>query len=222
MCALLKKDFLTSRFIYLVTTLLMMAVLFFLVKRNTMVALMVATIGSVLVPIMVNKFTATEEMRRNYDLVINSFPIKKREVVISKYMYYLIMHLITAVIFQAIVVLNNLSDTSFLITVLLIQGAAFIYYILFIGMPNYIYYKYDYDVAAKYSPIIIIVGANIPIVLSKLVEKINPNTRISIVNAIENGSNEAVLLSLVIFLVGFILYGIIVAASVRGYARRDL
>lgn len=222
MGALLKKDFLTSRYIYSVITLLVIAVLVVLVKVNPVAAFMTATIGSVMVPIIVNKFTATEEMRKNYDVVMNSFPVKRKDVVISKYMYYLIMHFLTAVLLQGIVVINNLSDSSFLVTAFLVQGAAFIYYILFIGIPNYVYYRFDYDVATKYSAIIIIVVANLPLMISGLMDRVNPNLKITIIKSIEAGGRDAWILAGLVFLIGFIVYFIMAAASARSYARRDL
>lgn len=222
MGALLKKDYLTSRFIYSVITLIVIAVMMILVKLKPVAAFMVATIGSVLIPVIVNKFTATDEMRRNYDVVMNSFPVKRRDVVIGKYIYYLLMHLLTAVLLQGIVLLNNRNDSTFLVTVLLVQGAAFIYYMLFIGIPNYVYYRFDYDVATKYSAVVIIVVANIPLMFSSLMDKINPNIRDGVMKAIEAGGREAYLLAGGVFLVGVILYFIIAEASARSYSRRDL
>ncbi len=222
MVALLKKDFLTSRYIYSVITLIVVAVLVFMVRINPMGGMMIAVLGSVLIPVIVNKFTATEEMRKNYDVVMNSFPVKRSDVVVSKYMYYVILHFLTVVILQGIMILNNFGDVEVLLAVLIAQGVAFLYYILMIGLPNFVYYRFDYEVAAKYSTIITLVVVYTPIILMGFVDRINPNIRIRVLEYISKGEISGFMLAGILFAIGIVLYTIIIVASAKGYRRRDL
>lgn len=222
MLALLKKDFLTSRFIYLVTILIAILGLIIINKINPIGAFTIAMVASVLIPVIINKFTATEELRKNYDMLMNSFPIKRSDVVISKYVYYLTQHLLTVVLLQGTVILLNRGEEGLLITILLAQGAALIYFIFFIGAPNLMYYCFDYSTAMKFSPIIIILAANAPILIGALVKKVNPNFTEQIMRAIEVGGNPIYKLAGVMVAGGFIIYGIIILISIQGYKRRDL
>ena len=222
MGALLKKDFLTSRYIYTVITLIVVAVMVVMVKINPIGALVIATLGSVLIPVIVNKFTATEEIRKNYDMVMNSFPVKRNDVVFSKYMYYLILHFLTGIILQSIVILSNRGDSSVLLAVLIAQCVAFLYYILLIGLPNFIYYRFDYEIAAKYSMIITFVVVYTPMILMGIIDRINPNIRRGILEYISAGKIDSFMLVGALFAIGILLYIIIIAASAMGYRRRDL
>lgn len=222
MVALLKKDFLTSRYIYTVITLIVVVVMLVMMKINPIGALIIATMGSVLIPVIVNKFTATEEMRKNYDMLMNSFPVKRSDVVISKYMYYLILHFLTGIILQGIVILSNRGDSSVLLAVLIAQCIAFLYYILLIGLPNFIYYHFDYDVATKYSMIITFVVVYTPMILMGIIDRINPNIRRRVLEYISAGKIDGFMLVGALFAIGILLYIIIIAASVMGYRRRDL
>lgn len=222
MVALLKKDFLTSRYIYSIITLIVVCVSVLIVRIQPSVSMMIGVLGSVIIPSMVNKFTATEEMRKNYDIVMNSFPIKRKDVVVSKYLYYAILYFLTAIILQSIVIINSFGDSEVLLIILIGQGLGFLFYILMIGLPNFIYYSFDYEVAAKYSTIITIGIVYMPIILIELINKINPNIRIGLMEYISRSDQRGFILAGLVFLVGFILYAIIIIASYKGYKRRDL
>lgn len=222
MGALLKKDFLTSRYIYSVITLIVAVVLVFVIRINSVGGMMIAVLGSVIIPVIVNKFTATEEMRKNYDVVMNSFPVRRKDVVVSKYMYYVMLHFFTAVILQGIVLLNHYGNVEVLVAVLIAQGLAFLYYILMVGLPNFIYYSFDYEVAIKFSTIIILVVVYTPILLMGFIDRINPNIRMKVIEYISKSENSGFKLAGMLFSIGVILYVIIIALSTRGYRRRDL
>ena len=222
MIALLKKDFLTSRFIYLVTILIVIIGLIIVNTINPQGALIIALIASVLIPVIINKFTATEELRKNYDMLMNSFPIKRSDIVVSKYLYYLIQHIVTVVLLQGGVLFLNRGQEGVFITILLAQGAALIYFIFFIGAPNLVYYCFDYSTAMKYSSIITILAANAPIIITAVVKKINPNAMQKLLKAIEAGGNPIYNLVGMVIIGALVMYGAIIWISIKGYKRRDL
>ena len=222
MIALLRKDFLTSRFIYLVTNLIVIIGLIIVNTINPQGALIIALIASVLIPVIINKFTATEELRKNYDMLMNSFPIKRRDVVVSKYLYYLIQHIVTVILLQGVVLFLNRGEEGLFIVILLAQGAALIYFIFFIGVPNLVYYCFDYSTAMKYSSIIIILTANTPIILTAVVKKINPNAMQQLLKAIEVGRSPIYNLAGMVIIGALVIYGAIIGISIKGYKRRDL
>lgn len=222
MIALLKKDFLTSRYIYTVTILISIIGVIIVNAINPTGGLAVALVASVLIPVIINKFTATDELRKNYDMLMNSFPIKRRDVVISKYTFYLIQHIIATILLQGTVLFLNRGDEGLLIIILLIQGAGFIYYIFFVGVPNLIYYCCDYSTAMRFSPIIIILAANAPLIVGNIIKKINPNAQQQFLKAIEACGNPIYNLAGMLIVGGLILYSIIMLISIQGYKRRDL
>ncbi len=151
MKALLKKDFITSRYIYAVAILFVGIVLCISSMCSFEVVMIVYVLGTSMIPLMVNKFTATDEMRRNYDVIINSFPVKRIDVVLSKFVYYLASYILTSFILLAVTLIVRRFNQEELTMIYIIQSLSFIYYYLMIGVTNFVYYRYDYSVATKLS-----------------------------------------------------------------------
>ncbi|WP_346915027.1 ABC-2 transporter permease [Clostridium sp.] len=222
MKALLKKDFITSRYIYTISILVVGIVVCFASMYSFEATLMIYLLGTLMVPLMANKFTATDEMRRNYDVIINSFPVRKIDVVVSKFIYYFISYVLCSAILLLIVFLVGNFNQEKLTIIYIVQSLSFIYYCLIIGVNNFIYYRYDYGVAAKYSAIIIILVINVPIMILKLIDKISPNIFIKISKYLLESTTHGVYLAISMILVGIIIYILFIILSIIGYRKRDL
>lgn len=222
MIALLKKDFITSRYIYAVAILFVGIVLCISSMCSFEATMIVYVLGTLMVPLMANKFTATDEMRRNYDVIINSFPVKRIDVVLSKFIYYLASYILTSLILFTIIKIVGGFNQEQLTTVYIIQSLSLVYYFLIIGVTNFIYYRYDYGVAAKYSLIITMAIIYVPILLLKIIDKINPNIEIKITSYLLESTTNGAYLATAIILVGLMLYILFVVLSIIGYRKRDL
>lgn len=222
MGALLKKDFITSRYIYTISLLVVGIVLCFASMYSFEATLLIYLLGTFIVPLIANKFTATDEMRRNYDVIINSFPVRRVDVVISKFIYYFIIYVLCSSILMSIVLLVGNFNQENLYIIYIIQSLSFIYYCLIIGVTNFIYYRYDYSVAAKYSAIIIIAVINVPIIILKLIDKIRPNIFKGISKYLLVSTIPRVYLAIGIILIGIIIYFFFIVLSIIGYRKRDL
>ncbi len=222
MIALLKKDFITSRYIYAVAILFVGIVLCISSMCSFEVVMIVYVLGTLMVPLMANKFTATDEMRRNYDVIINSFPVKRIDVVLSKFIYYLASYILTSLILFTIIKIVGRFNQEQLTTVYIIQSLSLVYYFLIIGVTNFIYYRYDYGVAAKYSLIITMAIIYVPILFLKIIDKINPNIEINITSYLLESTTNGAYLATAIILVGLMLYILFVVLSIIGYRKRDL
>ncbi len=161
-------------------------------------------------------------MRRNYDVIINSFPVRRVDVVISKFIYYFIIYVLCSSILMSIVLLVGNFNQESLYIIYIIQSLSFIYYCLIIGVTNFIYYRYDYSVAAKYSAIIIIAVINVPIFILKLIDKIRPNIFKGISKYLLVSTIPRVYLAIGITLIGIIIYFFFIVLSIIGYRKRDL
>ncbi|MEG0671411.1 ABC-2 transporter permease [Clostridium sp.] len=222
MIALLKKDLITCRYPYIVTVLLVGVVMAFAAIKDMNIAIFICVFCSILIPMIVNKFTATEELRKNYDIIINSFPVKRRDVVISKYIYYLITYITTVVIlFGIIMLVGELSAEDIKIGIL-IQSIIFLYYTLIQGISNYIYYKFEYSTAAKYSSIIVLGIVYIPMILLNLISKVNPGIKEQILSYGDNVMNNLPFVVAMILLIGIVIYMIFILLSIKEYEKRDL
>lgn len=221
MIALLKKDYITSRIPYVVAMFIGVVVILIISKLSPIGGLILSTMGSVFIPLIVNKFTATEEMRRNYDAIINSFPVKRKDVVYAKYLYYLIIHGISAIVLQGVVLWSNIGNHHMTCVVLVAEGIALLYYCILIGIPNVIYYSFDYEVAIKYSSIVMFLVAYIPIIIIGGIGS-NTNLRNSIISFVNSQNITAVSVGVILLLIGLALYTVIILISVRGYEKRDL
>lgn len=223
MKALLKKDFITSRYVYTVAILIVGIVIcissMYSFEGGT---LMIYLLGTLMVPLMANKFTATDEMRRNYDVIINSFPVRRIDVVLSKFIYYLVSYILTSFILLAVIGIVGNFHKEELTMIYIIQSLSFIYYCLIIGVTNFIYYRYDYGVAAKYSAIIVIAVINVPIMILKLIDKLSPNIFIKISKYLLKSTTHKVYLATGVILVGIIIYILFIGLSIMGYRKRDL
>jgi ABC-type transport system involved in multi-copper enzyme maturation permease subunit len=222
MGALLKKDFITSRYIYTISILVVGIVVCISSMYSFEATMIVYVLGTLMVPLMANKFTATDEMRRNYDVIINSFPVKRIDVVLSKFIYYLASYILTSLILFTIIKIVGGLNQEQLTTVYIIQSLSLVYYFLIIGVTNFIYYRYDYGVAAKYSAIIIIAVINVPIMILKLIDKLSPNIVIRITSYLLESTTNGAYLATAIILVGLMLYILFVVLSIIGYRKRDL
>lgn len=222
MRALLKKDFITSRYIYTISLLVVGIALCFASMYSFEATLSIYLLGTFIVPLIANKFTATDEMRRNYDVIINSFPVRRVDVVISKFIYYFIIYVLCSSILMSIVLLVGNFNQENLYIIYIIQSLSFIYYCLIIGVTNFIYYRYDYSVAAKYSAIIIIAVINVPIFILKLIDKIHPNIFKGISKYLLVSTIPRVYLAIGITLIGIIIYFFFIVLSIIGYRKRDL
>jgi len=222
MIALLKKDFITSRYIYAVAILFVGIVLCISSICSFEATMIVYVLGTLMVPLMANKFTATDEMRRNYDVIINSFPVKRIDVVLSKFIYYLASYILTSLILFTIIKIVGGLNQEQLTTVYIIQSLSLVYYFLIIGVTNFIYYRYDYGVAAKYSLIITMAIIYVPILFLKIIDKINPNIEIKITSYLLESTTNGAYLATAIILVGLMLYILFVVLSIIGYRKRDL
>lgn len=222
MKALLKKDFITSRYIYIVAILIVGMIVCFASMYRFEATLMIYLLGTFMVPLMANKFTATDEMRKNYDVIINSFPVKRIDVVLSKFIYYLISYILCSFILLLIMFLVGNFLKEQLTIIYIVQSLSFIYYCLIIGVTNFIYYRYDYGVAAKYSAIIIIAVINVPIIILKLIDKLSPNISVKITNYFLESTTHGVYLATGMILVGIIIYILFIGLSIMGYRKRDL
>ncbi|HBA02894.1 MAG TPA: hypothetical protein DCW51_02375 [Clostridium sp.] len=222
MGALLKKDFITSRYIYTISLLVEGIALCFASMYSFEATLFIYLLGTFIVPLIANKFTATDEMRRNYDVIINSFPVRRVDVVISKFIYYFIIYVLCSSILMSIVLLVGNFNQENLYIIYIIQSLSFIYYCLIIGVTNFIYYRYDYSVAAKYSAIIIIAVINVPIIILKLIDKIRPNIFKGISKYLLVSTIPRVYLAIGIILIGIIIYFFFIVLSIIGYRKRDL
>lgn len=222
MIALLKKDLITCRYPYIVTVLAVGVVMAFVSIKDMNIAMFIYVFCSILVPMMVNKFTATEELRKNYDIIINSFPVKRRDVVISKYIYYLITYITTAIIlFGIITLVGDLSAEEIKISIL-IQSVVFLYYTLIQGISNYIYYKFEYSTATKYSTVVILGIVYIPMILLNLIDKMNPSIKEKVLSYGDRVMNNLPVVIVMIFLLGIVIYIIFILMSIKGYEKRDL
>jgi hypothetical protein len=222
MKALLKKDFITSRYIYAVAILFVGIVLCISSMCSFEVVMIVYVLGTSMIPLMVNKFTATDEMRRNYDVIINSFPVKRIDVVLSKFVYYLASYILTSFILLAVTLIVRRFNQEELTMIYIIQSLSFIYYCLMIGVTNFVYYRYDYSVATKYSSIIIIAIINVPIIILQLINSIKPNFEIKITSYLLESTTNGAYFATAIILVGLMLYILFVVLSIIGYRKRDL
>ncbi len=222
MGALLKKDFITSRYIYTIALLVVGIALCFASMYSFEATLMIYLFGTFIVPLISNKFTATDEMRRNYDVIINSFPVRRVDVVISKFIYYLIVYILCSSILMLIVFLVGNFSKEKLNIIYIIQSLSFIYYCLIIGITNFIYYRYDYGVAAKYSAIIIIAVINVPIFILKFIDKISPDIFLGVSNYLLESTIHGVYLAIGIILIGIMIYFLFIVLSIIGYRKRDL
>lgn len=223
MKALLKKDFITSRYVYTVAILIVGIVIcissIYNFEGGT---LMIYLLGTLMVPLMANKFTATDEIRRNYDVIINSFPVRRIDVVLSKFIYYLASYILTSFILLVIIIIIGNFHKEELTMIYIIQSLSFIYYCLIIGVTNFIYYRYDYGVAAKYSAIIVIAVINVPIMILKLIDKLSPNIFIKISEYLLESTSHGAYFGTAIILVGIIIYILFIGLSIMGYRKRDL
>ncbi|WP_346937839.1 ABC-2 transporter permease [uncultured Clostridium sp.] len=222
MGALLKKDFITSRYIYTSSILVVGIVVCFASMFSFEATLLIYLLGTFMVPLMANKFTATDEMRKNYDVIINSFPVKRIDVVLSKFIYYLISYVLCSFILLLIMFLVGNFTKEQLTIIYIVQSLSFIYYCLIIGITNFIYYRYDYGVATKYSSIIIIAIINVPIIILRLVDNINPNISVKITNYVLESTAHGIYVATAIILAGLIIYALFVQLSIIGYRKRNL
>ena len=223
MKALLKKDFITSRYVYTVAILIVgIAICVSSMYSFEGGTLIIYLIGTLMVPLMANKFTATDEIRRNYDVIINSFPVRRIDVVLSKFIYYLVSYILTSFILLAIIIIVGNFHKEQLTMIYIVQSLSFIYYCLIIGVTNFIYYRYDYGVAAKYSAIIVIAVINVPIMILKLIDKLSPNIFIKIGEYLLESTSHGAYFGTAIILVGVIIYISFIGLSIMGYRKRDL
>ncbi|WP_346931332.1 ABC-2 transporter permease [Clostridium sp.] len=222
MGALLKKDFITSRYIYTISILVVGIVVCFASMYSFEATLLIYLLGTFMVPLMANKFTATDEMKKNYDVIINSFPVKRIDVVLSKFIYYFISYVLCSFILLLIMFLVGNFHKEQLIIIYIVQSLSFIYYCLIIGITNFVYYRYDYGVATKYSSIIIIAIINVPIIILRLVDNINPNISVKITNYLLESTAHGIYVATAIILVGLIIYTLFVQLSIIGYRKRNL
>lgn len=225
MNALLKKDFITSKNLLIIMNLLVLCgigmVAFF--EGTIMVASSVYLMASFLIPIVLTRLMSNDEMKKHYNMLINSFPVTRKSVVLSKYMFYMICYIITAIFLFSIMFILFKPSGEDIEYILFIQSMAFAVYALLIGVLNYMFYTKSYDVAIKYSSIVTITIIYIPMMLIPLAERIFPDT----VNALKefvyiNFNNRPFVLISSIFLIGIVLYGICMLLSVRGYCKKDL
>ncbi|MFR1709058.1 MAG: ABC-2 transporter permease [Clostridium sp.] len=222
MKSLLKKDFITSRYIYTIAILIVGIILCFASIYSFEVTFMIYLLGTFMVPLMANKFTATDEMRRNYDTIINSFPVKRRDVVLSKFIYYLISYILCSLILLLIVFIVGNFNEEQVSMIYIIQSLSFIYYCLIIGATNFIYYRYDYSAASKYSLVIMMSIIYVPIIILKFVDKINPNIFIKVTNYLLESTVHGIYLAISIGLLGIFIYVLFIVLSIIGYRKRDL
>lgn len=220
MIALIKKDYLTSRFSYIILTIFVTLAIIGLSIVSKEGSLVVGTMGSVFIPLIVNKFASTEEMRKHYDIVMNSFPVKRRDVVISKFIFYLLIYFLTAVLFITITALFNGLNGFDLKMFLFINSLIFIYYVLFIGVPNSIFYCTDYEAYMKYSALITIAIVNLPILGGVVLDKAFPGIKESVIKLMDNASIYKSILAVLVF--GLILYITLMIISIVGYSKKDL
>lgn len=222
MKALLKKDFITSRYIYTIAILIVGIIVCFTSMYSFEATLMIYLLGTFIVPLMANKFTATDEMRRNYDTIINSFPVKRRDVVLSKFIYYLISYILCSLVLLLIVSIVGNFNQEKLNIIYIIQSLSFIYYCLIIGTTNFIYYRYDYSVATKYSLVIMMSIIYIPMIILKVIDKINPNISIRVTDYLLESTTHGVYLATAVILLGIAIYVLFIVLSIIGYRKRDL
>lgn len=222
MGALLKKDFITSRYIYTISILVVGILVCFASMYSFGATLLIYLLGTFMVPLMANKFTATDEMRKNYDVIINSFPVKRIDVVLSKFIYYFISYVLCSFIFLLIMFLVGNFPKEQLTIIYIVQSLSFIYYCLIIGITNFVYYRYDYGVASKYSSIIIIAIINVPIIILRLVDNVNPNISAKITNYLLESTAHGIYVATAIILLGLIIYALFVQLSIIGYRKRNL
>ena len=222
MKSLLKKDFITSRYIYTIAILIVGIILCFASIYSFEVTFMIYLLGTFMVPLMANKFTATDEMRRNYDTIINSFPVKRRDVVLSKFIYYFISYILCSLILLLIVFIVGNFNEEQVSMIYIIQSLSFIYYCLIIGATNFIYYRYDYSAASKYSLVIMMSIIYVPIIILKFVDKINPNIFIKVTNYLLESTVHGIYLAISIGLLGIFIYVLFIVLSIIGYRKRDL
>lgn len=222
MKALLKKDFITSRYIYIVAILIVGMIVCFASMYSFESTCFIYLLGTFAVPLMANKFTATDELRRNYDVIINSFPVRRIDVVLSKFIYYLISYILCSLVLMLIVSIVGNFHKEELTIIYIIQSLSFIYYCLIIGVTNFIYYRYDYGVAAKYSAIIVIAVINVPIIILKLIDKLSSNIFIKISKYLLESITHGAYLAIGMILLGIIIYILFIGLSIMGYRKRDL
>lgn len=225
MLALLKKDFITSRKSVIIMNLIAACILggVSLFKEFPIEAIsMMYIMASIFIPLMSNKMMSTEEGKRNYDTIINSFPVSRKSVVISKNLFYFLMYLITSIILLLTIIIIKKPSTQDLTYILFIQSLTFIYYSLIIGIPNYMYYKFDYDVAMKYGVIVFLSIIYVPMIVLKIGEKVLPNFESKIISIIEAGNLQTMFIAVSAFLVGLLIYVVFTILSINGYSKKDL
>lgn len=219
---LLKKDYLTNRFIFTVMLLIACAGVIILSFIKSEISILIGVLGSVFIPFMANKMSSTEEMRKHYDLVMNSFPIKRSDIVISRYIYYIIILLISAVVLVPITIIFNSLEGFDIKILMLIECLLFAYYVLLCVIPNTIYYCTEYERAAKYLSIIMVTILYIPPVVIGVIFNASPSLQVFLLNIITNGGSRFIILLLCIILIAIVVYVAGILISIVGYKRRDL
>lgn len=222
MWALLKKDYYINRFIFAALLLGIGAVIILLSIYSGEGSIVVGVMGTLLVPMLINKFSSTEEMRRNYDFIFNSFPVKRRDIVISKFLYYIIVYIVTAIVFGTLIVCFNKLEGFDINMVLLLEGFMFLYYSFIIAIPNFIYYFFSYEVSVKYSTIITLGIVYVPIILIGLVVRMYPELVNSIKSFVLDSPSGLGRTALLLTVAGVFVYLIFMILSIKGYSRRDL
>ena len=224
MNALLKKDMITSKNPLIIMNLLVGCVMVVLtiIGAKAPVYFPIYTFATLFIPIILNKFTATEETRKYYDMLINSFPVDRKDVVVSKYTFYLLVYFITSIFLLSIIfVLGKISGED-LKMLLFSQSFSFLYYVVIICVPNYIFYKASYDVAVKYSGFTLLGIIYLPMLVIFLAEKIFPSASKKVVGFFMKSIENGFLIIPLIFLIGLVIYGIITTLSIKGYCNKDL
>lgn len=224
MLTLLKKDFITSKKMLIFLNLISAVILGFItIKANiSEVSSIFYAIATMIIPFVANKAGAAEELKKHYDSLINSFPIKRKDVVISKYLYYLLLYVVSTVFLGAVVFILGKYDMEKISFAILIQSMVFIYFVLLTGVTNYIYYRFDYNVATKYGPIIIIVIIYLPILIYKLLSIIKPDFIDTVLVSMLGENFVQYKLPIIIFAVGLVIYFILMFFSIKRYKQKDL
>ncbi|SHK40410.1 ABC-2 family transporter protein [Hathewaya proteolytica DSM 3090] len=221
MIAMLKKEFLCSKFILIICmTILSIFIISCSIFMNTKGTLVISSMVSLMIPLLIENFSSTEEMRKNFDLVMNSFPVKRSDVVYAKFIYYLILYLMTFSIFTVLMLVFNKFNSTDLGQFFLMESVMFMFYSIFMGLRTCLYFACDKSIIMKYGTVLTLSIIYGPMLILALINRLLPDIskKIKLLLSSMSFINKT---TIIIFVMSLILYFIFMFIGAMGYNKKD-